>query len=329
MIDRATNRNRVSGDQMKAFALERADSPASVVELPTPEAPANGALVRVRAASVNGFDVYQASGGLAGMMEHEFPTVLGRDFAGVVEGVGSGFDAFSPGDEVLGFVPSTPPLRVGTFAELVAGGPEIVLARKPQALDFDRAAALPLAGSAAIDLLDAVAVGRGDELLVVGATGGVGSFVVQLAAKRGVRVIATAKPDEEAWVRGLGAAETVDYSSGSAADAVRQLRPDGVAALVDMVSRGDAFTEVAAVVRRGGKVASLVGAADPDALATHGVTGTNVLARPTPEKLARLADAAASGDLHVEIQGTYDLDQVNEALQAFQRGTRGKLIIRP
>ena len=193
---------------MKAFAITSADQPAALVDLPVPAIADDGALVRVRAASVNGFDVYQAGGALMAMMPHELPTVIGRDLAGVVESVGSARTDVAVGDEVLGFVTSTPPLNDGTYAELVAGGSGLILARKPAGPSWEVAAAIPLAGATALDSVDAVQPGPGDTVLVVGATGGVGSIALQLAAQRGATVIATAKAgDEEAFARSLGAAD--------------------------------------------------------------------------------------------------------------------------
>ena len=83
---------------MKAFALLSSDQPASLVDLPDPEVGPDGVRVRIRAASVNGFDVFQASGQASAVMEHRFPTVVGRDFAGVVEAVGAGRADFQVGD---------------------------------------------------------------------------------------------------------------------------------------------------------------------------------------------------------------------------------------
>ena len=262
------------------------------------------------------------------MMEHTLPTVVGRDFAGVVEAVGSDVSDFAAGDGVFGFVPSRPPMKSGTFAEYVSGGSELVLAHKPAGLGFPEAAALPLAGSAAIDLLDAIEGTAGDVLLVVGATGGVGAIVVQLAAQRGLVVVATARPDQDAFVRELGASDTIDYSAGSLADAVRKRYPNGVTGLIDLVNRQEALAELATVVRPGGRVASLLSAVDVEGLAARGITGSNVMAAPTRDKLRRLGELAASGTLRVPIQGVFSLERTADALAAFQQGTRGKLVLR-
>src|SRR3954453_17637725 len=212
---------------MKAFALLDADSRAALVDVPDPDLASDGVRIRVTAASVNGFDVFEATGNLVRMMEHRFPTVVGRDFSGVVDAVGEGWEDVEVGDEVFGFITSQPPLEGGTFAEIVSEGPRLVLAGKPAAVSFIEAAAIPLAGSTALDSVDAIRPGPGDSVLIVGATGGVGGlagprgapggvgvFAVQLAAQRGATVIATAKAgDEEALVRSLGATDTVDYAN--------------------------------------------------------------------------------------------------------------------
>jgi NADPH:quinone reductase-like Zn-dependent oxidoreductase len=313
---------------VKAFALTVPDKPARLVDLPDPQPPEGGVRIRVRAASVNGFDVYQASGGLAAMMPHEFPTIVGRDFAGVVDAVGAGRTDVAVGDEVFGFIPSTPPLHEGTYAEYVVRGPDLVLASKPGPLSFTVAAAIPLAGATALDSVDAVEVGPGDTVVVAGATGGVGSIAVQLAAQRGATVIATAKAgDEDAFVRRFGASETVDYAGGDVAEAIRSRFPDGVTALIDTVNRGDAFVPMAELVVDGGRVSTTLGAADVEALAGRNVRATNVMGTPTSEKLKALADRVVAGTLRVEIQRTFPLADVSSALAAFSGGTLGKIVL--
>ena len=312
---------------MKAFALTWPDQPAALADVPEPGLAPDAVRIRVRAASVNGFDVYQASGGLFAMIEHALPTVVGRDFAGVIEAVGSSWADVAVGDEVLGFIPSTPPLHDGTYAERIVTS-NVVLVRKPAGLPFETAAAIPLAGATALDAVDAVDVGPGDVVLIAGATGGVGSFAIQLAAQRGATVIATARTgDEDAFVRRLGASDTIDYSAGEVADAVRARYPDGVTALIDLVNRGDAFAPMAGLVREGGRIATTLSAADVEALATRNVRATNVMGAPTPEKLTTLAEAAAAGTLHVQVQRTFPLERAGEALQTFSGGTLGKLVV--
>jgi NADPH:quinone reductase len=211
---------------MQAFALTSFDEPAGVSEVPVPQPGPGDVRVRVRAASINGFDVFVASGMAKDMMEHRLPVVIGKDFAGVVDAVGDGVTRFSPGDEVAGITPFDDVLHRGTFGDYVVVPADGFIGPKPADVDFERAAALGLAGLAALVSVDAIDPSDGDVVLVVGATGGVGAYTVQLAAARGATVIATGLPEDEAWLRELGADEVVDYT-GDVVSAVRAGHPEG------------------------------------------------------------------------------------------------------
>jgi NADPH:quinone reductase-like Zn-dependent oxidoreductase len=130
---------------------------------------------------------------------------------------------------------------------------------KPDELDVMTAGALPLAGATALAVVEAVSPDDGDSVLIVGAGGGVGSFAVELAAKRGATIIATARGDDDTRLRLLGAAETIDFTSGDLGDVLRERYPNGVDALIDLATRGDGFAELAAHVRDGGRIASTLG----------------------------------------------------------------------
>ena len=115
-----------------------------------------------------------------------------------------------------------------------------------------------------MDLLDAVNLGEGETALVVGATGGVGSYAVQLAARRGARVIATARKANVAFARELGAAQTIDHTTEDLVESVLVAHPDGIEAIVDVVSDREALGRIAGLVKRGGSVATSVYAADTE-----------------------------------------------------------------
>jgi len=212
---------------MRAIAMTDYDSGVALHELPTPEPAPNELLVRVRASSVNRIDVLIAGGVLKGMMEYEFPAVLGRDFAGTVEQVGSNVTRFHVGDDVFGFL-TKPAVHEGAWAEYASVAEDGFVARKPSGLDVTEAASLPLAGVTALVAVDAVDPDEDDTVLIVGADGGVGSYAVQLAAKRGATVIATAKPGDEQRLRELGAVETIDYTQLNIAAAVRERHPAAI-----------------------------------------------------------------------------------------------------
>ena len=128
-------------------------------------------------------------------------------------------------------------------------------------------------------------------------------------------------------MRALGATQTVDWSAGGVVEAVRALYLEGVTAVIDLVDQKDTLTELGAIVQSGGRVATLLGAADIEAFASRGIVASNTNAATTPDKIRQLADMVASGRLRVVIQETYPLDRAPEAIAAFQAGTRGKLVL--
>ena len=301
---------------MRAFTLDGFDAqPALRDDIPEPSVGNGELLIRVRASSVNPVDVFIASGALKEMAEHEFPVILGRDFAGVVEGVGSGVNLYGVGDEVFGFVlHANPAAHEGSWAELIVVPEDFQVAAKPRSVDFAQAGGAPLAALTAIAAFDALAPSEGETVLVVGASGGVGSLFVQLAAAAGANVIAPALAEDEEYLRGLGIAEYVDRNTDVAA-AVRESHPTGVDAILDVVSAPDT-----SLLKEGGRIASTIGAAG------DGPGRFNLVAEPTPANLQRLAELLDAGKLRVPIQRSYRLEQAGEALEALPTThTQGKL----
>ena len=303
---------------MRAIVLTEQGASPTLTELPTPTPGAGEVLVRVQASSVNGFDAAVAAGYLAGMMEHRFPVVLGKDFAGTVEAVGPGVSRFAVGDRVFGVV-TKPFLGDGGFGEYVVVGDQIGIAKLPDGLDLAAAGALGLAGTAAVDALDAVGPQSGETVLISGATGGVGAIAVQYAAATGARVIATAEPGEQTdFVRGLGATHVVDHT-GDLAGQVRAISPEGVDVVLHLA--GDGAT-LASLLHEKGRLASTLGLG-PD----QHPAATAVMAAPTEATLDRLAADTAAGRITVPVSRTYDLAEVPAALADFATGTVGKISV--
>jgi NADPH:quinone reductase-like Zn-dependent oxidoreductase len=302
---------------MRAFTLDGFDAqPALRADFPEPEIGESELLVRVHASSVNPVDVFIAAGALKEMAEHEFPVILGRDFAGVIERVGSGVSRYEIGEEVFGFLlHANPTVHDGAWAELIKVPQDNFVTAKPRNVDLAQAGAAPLAALTAIAAFDTLAPTDGQTVLVVGATGGVGSFFVQLAAAAGAIVIAPALPEDHDYLRGLGVSELVDRDSDVGA-AVRELHPDGVDALLDAVSQ----TPDTSLLKEGARLASPLGGAG------EGPGRFNIGAEPTPANLRRLAELLEAGTLRVPIQRSYRLEQADEALQALPTThTQGKL----
>lgn len=308
---------------MKAVTLNAFDTPPVLRDdLPAPTPAPTEALVRVRASSINPADNGIAAGMLKQMgLEYEFPVILGRDYAGVVEQVGPEVTRYAVGDEVFGFLlHANPTVHEGSCAELIAVPQDMFIGRAPQGVDVATAGAAPLAGIAAIMAIDAVELSERDTVLIVGATGGVGSLAVQLAARAGATVVAPALPEDEAFLRELGVSELLPRD-GDLAAAARERHPDGFDAVLDLVN----YTRdvPATLAKEGGRVASPTGAAG------ESPGRTMIMAAPTPENLERLLRLLADGTLRVPIQATYELAQAPDALAALPANhTRGKLALR-
>ena len=168
---------------MRAIAIDDFGAAPALIDLPVPEPGPGEVRVRVHASSVNGFDAAVAGGYLKGMMEHRFPVVLGKDFAGTVDALGEGAARFAVGDAVYGVV-MKPFLGDGAFGEYVVVGEAYGITRFPDGLDLATAGTLGLAGAAALGAVGAVAAQPGDDVLISGATGGVGALAIQYAASR-------------------------------------------------------------------------------------------------------------------------------------------------
>jgi NADPH:quinone reductase len=306
---------------MRAVTLDAFDAaPAVRDDLPDPAVAADVLVVRVRASSVNPVDNAIAAGMLREMVDHDFPVVLGRDYAGTVEAIGADVDRYAVGDEVFGFLlHANPTIHEGSWAELIALSPEMQVAPKPASLDLPAAGVAPLAGVTALAAVDALALSEGDTVLIIGATGGVGSFAVQLAGRAGATIIAPALPEDADYLRELGVAERFDRD-GDVVSAVRESHPDGVDALLDLVSYAPGAFDGA--LGDGARVASSNGAAG------EGPGRINVMAVPSGDNLRRLAALLDDGTLQVHIHDTFGLDRAADALQALAtEHVRGKLAI--
>lgn len=303
---------------MRGVAIEAFGAQARVLELSLPDPMPGEVLVKVGNASVNGFDLAVVAGMLQGAMEHRFPVVLGKDFAGTVAAVGGDVTRLVVGDIVFGVV-MKPYLGDGSFAEYVTVPEQYGIERLPDRLDSTTAGALGLVGSAALAAIDAVALRDGETVLVSGATGGVGALVVQYARRGGATVVATVRPGKETdFVCDLGASHVVDYT-GDLTSQVRAIAADGLAAVVHLAGDPAGLIDLLAP---GGRIASTVGYGsdqNPAAVA--------VMANPDAATLSRLADDVLAGRVRVPVGRTFQLSEVPTALGAFTAGTLGKFAV--
>jgi NADPH:quinone reductase len=312
---------------LRAITVTEYGATPAIGEMPTPEPGPGQVLLKMRAAGMNPMDRTLASGDWR-PMPATFPMVLGADGAGVVEKLGEGTSRFSVGDDLFYQLLIAPLGSAGTYAEHVAVTEDAPLARVPSRLDDVVAAALPTAGGAALALVDLLEPITDKTVLIVGAGGGVGSFATQFAVNAGGNVIANVRARDAERVRAYGATETIDHTAVPLLDTVRQAHPDGVDALIDLVSDATGFAELASLVRRGGTAVTTQYAADQEALGATGITGINFALQPSSELFERVAEAVADGRIVAPPITRISLEEVPAVLSLPQtRPTSGKTVI--
>ena len=301
---------------MRGAGILSIGGPVSDIELPNPRPLADDeALIAVRAAGVGNWDEIVRQGGWdVGIAP---PMALGVEAAGVVTAVGAAVHDWAAGDEVL----THPlPLRTGgTWApQLIA--PAALLARKPAAMSWAAAAALPVPALTAEQALsEAVEIKPGETLLIHGGGGVTGGLLVALAAVRGARVTATAGSTSHARLQQLGAAHVVDYRDPEWADAAAATASaDGFDAVVNAAPGGAA--SALRLVRDGGRLATIT--EDPPA-GERQVRITSLYVRPDGSQLRALVELVEAGTLRTESGRVFPAAAAPEALAAALSGTGG------
>jgi NADPH:quinone reductase-like Zn-dependent oxidoreductase len=301
---------------MKAIQYSEFGGPEvlKVVDLPEPH-PADGQIrVKVRAVGINPIDWKVRQG----MMGGDLPNVTGQEVSGVVDEIGDGVSDIAVGDEVFG------PAAGG------GGAAEYALldnyARIPASLDFAGAAALPVAVETATRTLDLLEVGDGDTVLVNGAAGAVGIATVQLARRRGARVIGTASPGNHEYLRSYGA-EATTYGDGLV-ERVRELA-GRAGPVIDKAIDDAGGGALPALVELAGGPENVVTIADYQGSQETGVTMTggagSVRAWQALEQAAQLSDA---GTFSLPVAQTFGLEQIADAHALSETGhVRGKLVL--
>ncbi|MFJ8013899.1 NADP-dependent oxidoreductase [Streptomyces sp. NPDC096339] len=289
---------------------------------PRPEPAAGEVLVAVCAASITAGELdWDATwtDRLDGTGHNRTPTVPSHEFSGIVAALGSDVTDLEAGDEVFGLIPFT---RDGAAAEYVTV-PAHVLAAKPDTLDHDRAAAVPLAALTAWQALVAhAALQPGQHVLIHGGAGGVGTFAVQIARALGARVTATASAHDRGLVNGLGAQRVIDYRGERFEDLVRDAD-----VVLDLVG-GETLRRSWASVLRGGIVVSIVEPPDPDQAAAHGARAAFFIVEPDRPGLVAIAELIDSGKLRPIVDRVVPFTETRAAYEALvTEHPRGKVVL--
>lgn len=310
---------------MKAAVIEHRGESAAIKDVTDPQPGERDILVRVTAAGVNPIDWKTRDEG-----ERRLPFVLGQDFAGIVVDTGTHAHKYRVDDRIFGIARDH-----GSYAELTVVPEDDraqPVAKIPDGLGDAEAAALPTAGLTALASLDALGVQSGTKLVVLGATGGVGSFAVQIARDRGAYTIGTARSDNEELARSFGVDEFVPYDRDDPVAAIKRAYPDGVDAVLDLVDDPARIRAAAGIVRAGGRIVSTIGAADAEFFAKHGVTAINLVMAQTPQSshagLRTLAEMVDQGRLRVPIAAEHALPEAERALEESKSGkVDGKIVL--
>ncbi|HLK76529.1 MAG TPA: NADP-dependent oxidoreductase [Streptosporangiaceae bacterium] len=312
---------------MRAVVVRSYGGPEAleIVEMPVPE-PGRGQIrIRVEAAAVNPVDIATREGLMnvarPGVIAGRGQVGIGWDVAGIIEATGPDVTGLAPADRVIGLRDRLDQ-PLGTYAgQVVLDAADTAPA--PAGNDAIAASTIPLNGLTAVQALDALALPAGQTILVTGAAGGLGGFGTELAAMRGLRVIAAAGDADEEHVRDLGAAEFVPRSA-HLATAVRDLVPGGVDAVFDAAVLGYPALDA---VRPGGSFATFVGTGP---VPLRGIRIVPVTVHADGAALAGLSRLAAAGKLTLRVADTYPLAEAAKAHQRLQAGgVRGRLVLVP
>ncbi len=311
---------------MRAFAVLRFGENPSLHDLPVP-AGDDACLIRITYAGANPVDYKIVDGLNAGAI---YPFVVGADFAGVVERVPAGNHALRVGDRVFGEA-----WTHGAYAEytaVVPGQPLEPIARIPDGVSDEQAAALPVAGIAALGSLELLKVAPGHSIVVMGATGGVGGYAVQMAHARGAHVIGTVLGDVEE-ARRLGADEVYDSKSTDVVEAIRATHPGGVDAVLDLVSGSNAIQRDCDILKPGGALVSTIEAAPVAWFAERQIGAYNLSSSNNPVQSAkgldRIVGMLADGSITARVKATFELGAASDMYEMLRHGgIRGKAVIR-
>jgi NADPH:quinone reductase-like Zn-dependent oxidoreductase len=291
-----------------------------VRDVPRPTPGPGEVLVEVKAAGINPGEAMIRRGFLHDRWPATFPAGQGSDFAGVVAETGTGVEAVTVGDSVIGFTHQR-----ASHAEFVVV-PADHLTRKPDNVAWEVAGALFVAGTTAYAAVRAVALKPGDTVAVAGAAGGVGTIAVQLAKRAGATVLGIAGPSNDEWLSAHGVTP-VNYGDGLA-DRLRAAAPNGrIDAFLDFFGGGYvelALTELGVDPQR---VDTII---DFAAIERFGVKGEGNGDAASADVLAELSGLLAAGELELPVAEVYPLVEVRQAYRTLeQRHTRGEIVLRP
>jgi NADPH2:quinone reductase len=313
-------------EMMQAAAIDRFGGPEVLTlhQLRVPAVDENQVLIAINTAGVGSWDAEMRAGWYPGGPPR-FPLVLGTDGSGHIAAVGSHVRRFKPGEAVYAYSFANP--KGGFYAEYVAVAAEKA-APIPKGLTMREAGAIPTTGLTAVQGIDdALQVRKGESVVIVGASGGVGTLAVQFAKLRGAMVLAVASgEDGVALVRRLGADVAVNGRGSDVSDAVRQFAPSGADAVLALAG-GETLDRVVENVKEGARVAYPNGV-EPEPKKRHGIRVIPYDAVPGVREFSHLGNAVEAAKLKVPIAATFPLGEAKKSHQRLEQGhVLGKIVL--
>ena len=309
---------------MKAVVVHRSGGPDELrlEEVVDPDPAAGEVRIAVTAAGTNPVDASnRADGSWAGL---EYPNVPGYDVAGVIDAIGAGVTGVCVGDAVMAM--TSFPRGAGGYAELVVTPVDLV-APLERDVDLVAAAAIPLAAGTALDVLERLALDRGSTVLVLGASGGVGQFVLQLAQHDGLRTIAVGGRSSHERMREDGAVGCIDYTTEDVAQRALELAGGRVDAIADLVGGDQLARSLGALKQRGTAASIATPELDLDAILDNNITFHGVLIGDDGDRTRRLADLLAKGVLCPRVSHVLPLADAAQAHRILESGHAGGKVV--
>ncbi len=290
-------------------------------ELPEPEIDQKEVLIEVHSVAVNPIDWKIRAGYMRDVLPFDMPIVFGWDVSGVIKRVGAHVTDFDVGDKVLARADLKKP---GAFAELIAID-EAQLVNKPDNVSFEEAAAIPLAGMTAWQMLfDKVDLKPNETVLIHGGAGGIGSFAVQLAKLKGAKVITTGSGRNREFLTALGADVFIDYQKENFHTSVHEID-----AVLDVIG-GEVLEKSYAVLKKGGRLVSVARRPDQEIAKEKDIRAHYLNSKIKIEQLEELVALVSKGKLKVVLAGSFPftLEGVKQAHTLSETGhARGKIIV--
>lgn len=296
----------------------------TLVDTPIPKVGEGEVLIQIKAIGINPVDWKIREGKLKDRLPHQFPLTLGWDLAGVVIETGHSAKRFQVGDAVYSYC-RRPTVQHGSYAAYIAL-PESYIAHCPKNISFEEAAAIPLTTLTAYQSIYSAAQLRANESLVIlGASGGVGSAAVQLGKIRGAKVIGVASQKNHAYLKSLGADSVVDYQATDFAEIIKDHLPQGADVIFNCAN--DATLQKSLSFAKG-RMVNIVGDPDVSAFTAQGVECHYVFVEPHAPQLEQIREWVETGQFKVHLHAVYPFEEVDKAHQQIETlHTCGKIVL--